>query len=897
MFWDDARVATVIRPLDRSLNVLKFALVPTLAVALSLSMVAPIFDSSKRTSENLILGFMGPLVAAIYLGLLQTQAVGSRIDKAFAQLRRWVALACNHDYAATHEMGGIACRLTPDVFQAPLFRYGRQKKLVEHLSQACGQEPTGGYWFVEGKSGSGKTRAALRLVQWLVRDSRLFELGTRCYLYDFSKSNAMQTKLIRSLRSSRLEGAVILVDNFQLVESEVLGELTDLLLEGSAAHAQLVVFLARPREAWNLSPGADVRLLSEAKTAGRHVELRGALTEVVEEKVSQVDPRVSQLLGSLQDSKYASALQMQLAQVIARNDSVPKDVLAILRLLGIEKTVPGDPPSELVGLIGILTSLSVHRGSFSRGDLRRAIRVVGRTHGVLVAAGEMIRLYASFRRLRRMGLISKIYLDGPSFLLHEAVAELCIDRLWGNPTFREALEAVASRRLREERLGKEPVVAWQLAAEIGDQNAMLEGFEDALAVGANLEMIACLDRARDRYEFTGATRLQQAILLDRIGDFVESRRAFADASVAELESTSDLAVLLAVSRIEANHFRDYEADLEVLKSTREPILLTIGEYWETHIETHGGHFDSDHLLELALRTLRLIENDSPFWQVHSLSRMYFDSLRCFYLSGRSDYRSITSAPRHEINRYLREKLPIFKAMNTLYSRAHLVGHVLLPRLALLDEPVDGEDAALAGLEMPEPTVPDLCEAMLSLYRQAKDEFWQYGDREASYLQADVLNAEMVQPGANLDDEGLWDALKKYEQFIVSNEFNSLNSYPHFYFLRWNVLKRQELLLRSPDSTEADPYLRDAEGHLARITQLDDIAGNVYGQLRARLLNLLLRGLQGEFEMEDHVSLQCQMKAHGYGFENDLLSRLIERNGRVKPVEMVQIFRFYPFVHQ
>jgi hypothetical protein len=277
--------------------------------------------------------------------------------------------------------------------------------------------------------------------------------------------------------------------------------------------------------------------------------------------------------------------------------------------------------------------------------------------------------------------------------------------------------------------------------------------------------------------------------------------------------------------------------------------------------------------------------------------MHFDSLRSFYLSGRSDFCSISSSPREDINEYLRRKLPIFKAMNTLYARAHLVGHVLLPRLALLGEQVDSEDAALAGLELAEPSVPDLCEAMLSLYRQSKDEFWQYGDREANYLQADILNAEMVQPGADMDNEGLRKALKGYERFIVSNEFNSLNSYPHFYFLRWNVLKRQELLLTSSDSTEADAYLSDAERHLDKILELDDKAGNVYGQLRARLLALLLEGLSERLEIGDLVTLRREMTVRGYGFESDLLSHLIEREGKVKPAEMGQIFRFYPFVHQ
>jgi len=70
------------------LILLKFALVPTLALAMSAAAIAPILNSSPATPGDWALSVLGPALAAAYVALLQTQAVGSRLDRGLAQLRR-----------------------------------------------------------------------------------------------------------------------------------------------------------------------------------------------------------------------------------------------------------------------------------------------------------------------------------------------------------------------------------------------------------------------------------------------------------------------------------------------------------------------------------------------------------------------------------------------------------------------------------------------------------------------------------------------------------------------------------------------------------------------------------------------------------------------------------------
>lgn len=888
--FEDTRVATLIRPLDRTLVAAKFTFVPAVAAILSLIAVTPLLDAGATGIVNVLIGIVAPAVAVLYLLLLRGEAVSKRVDKILAQVSRWVALTCNHDYASTHQEGSIACRMTPESLQAPLFDYLRQEALVEELVRSCEDGSDPGYWFVEGEGGSGKTRAALMLVQALVRHERLCGLGIRCHLYDFGEGAERQHQLLNRLGSPSQTGAVILIDNFQLVEEEVLSELTTRLVSSRAPRqARLVVIFARPQETWNLGPGVDVRLLSEAKAKGRHELLPGPLAETVTARIRQVDEAAARSIAALGPNR-ASAVQLHLAQVIVANKGVPVEIDELLELIAGADGAGANP--SLMPVLAAVAALSVHRGSFSIEELRAGLKTVP-LGGSQMSEG----LERLFDRLHAIRFVSKDHRDADRFVLHEDVAALCIDRLSRLEQFRAPLETVGRMRLRNERRRNEQVTAWLLAAEIDDYDSMIETFQAALAKGATRRMKKCLKRAMSRGDLAPAVRLQLAILYDRVGDFVLSRDLFADEEVRALGTESEFAELLTVSRIEVSHFADYENDLTFLLGSQDPVVRLIGEYWEVHIGMHEGVFDSDRLLDLATDALGRLNGHSPFWKIHSLARMHFDSLRCFYLSGRSDAQSIESDPRRDLDDFLRENFPLFEAMRILYKQAHLVGHVLVPRLALLGEEVDPDDLSRAGVDLPdEPTLEVLTRQMLTLYRRAQDEFWQYGDREATYLKADILNAAMVQPDADLDGEDIAKELKRYEKWIVDSEFNSLNSYPHFYWLRWNVLRRHQALTREGDHVAADRYLVEAERHLARIGALDAAAHNKLGLLRANLFGVLLAGFEGDLDSDKLTRLRDQANQLGYGFERDLATRLLERPV-LSPAELVQIFRFYPFVHQ
>ena len=343
--------------------------------------------------------------------------------------------------------------------------------------------------------------------------------------------------------------------------------------------------------------------------------------------------------------------------------------------------------------------------------------------------------------------------------------------------------------------------------------------------------------------------------------------------------------------------RGSTAGLELLLANPERLVVIVGEYWELHIAAHRGSFASWKLLELATKALGLLRSRESHWLNYSLGRMYFDSLRHHYLEGGLPVGLLASPERRALAAHLRTRLASYEAFEILYTKAHLVGHVLLPQLGLYLEPVTAEQAALAGIKQRDcATVDDLVIATQRLYQYARAQFSQYGDREATYLQADILNAEMIETGCNLD--GLEVRLREYQRFIVDTGFPDIASYPHLYYLRWHMLQyyRGLAYAATPGPASADEHLAAAWRHLRQIIELDTEVGNEYGLMRAMLLSVLLGWVLEPPETRDLTFLAAQMQKRGYMREATLLGHLAGRQP-LPIAELHRVFRFYPFVGQ
>jgi hypothetical protein len=888
-----------VRPLDWGLAALKLALAPILAVLLSLPTIESLASSFDIALHDWILTLIGIVLAGVYVVALKTHAVGIRADRAIASVRRRVALGCNHDYHATHDGGGLACLLTPQVLQAPRFPYRGQDEVLDALVTACADAQSSEphrYWFVEGESGSGKTRTALLLVQKLVRNRGLSDLAGRCYLYDLSTSASLQHELIANVKKGRHENAVVIVDNFQRISSEALNTLTEHLVRNpTSIQEHLLVFLTRRADAWNLTLDHDVDLLTAAKRSDCFLSLAGPAEETVVRYVAEIDREAAALLRLLSDGGSASATQLHFGQVIVRNRMTPPELMAILRALTEPREVTA--PDGLLRLLAIVVALSVHSGGFTRGELWRAVTSTSGDRSLSSSVVNRLHLYRRFVRVRKIGLVPRMHLGGARYVFHEAIAELVVDRLWQVAAFQDAFVKAGEVRLRCITTPEDALDAWLVAAEIGDQDRMQDLFDGAMARGGYWRMVRCLRRAETRYPLSSLTRLQLAILLHRTGELAQSREEFTDDLLDALGSSEDLAIMFVTSRMEATHDEAAEAALDVLCNQESRLATIIGSYWKVHMAAHHGQFDADALLEMADELRGMLNGEESYWSVYALARMHFDSLRHLYLEGRASRQQIKSPQREAIYDYVRDRLATAEPLHALYIKAHLVCHVLLPNRELYGEPIDEDDAVAADLTFEERRDPEgLIRAAQRLYRQAAEDFGQYGDREALYLRADILNADMI---ACADDlAGVERLLDDYSAFGDAN-FRSIASYPHLYRLRWHVLMHYEAL-KAGDWADADHHLSNARARLKPIIELDTVARNRYGCMRAELLGTLLDGIRQPLDFNRLAALESTMDGYGYGIEVRLIRHLREMRSReqiITQTDLLPVFRFYPFVHQ
>jgi hypothetical protein len=880
--WRSLRVPLVARPLDVVMTLGGYGVLPLLLGLLSV----PFVESVADAPGGLVVGLAAGAVVAVYLLLLQAPSVRHRVLRTAALARRQVILRCNHGFDRPGPDSWLACQLTPPAFRLPLFRYDNQRAVVDRLLAACSERDDGQFWFVQGASGSGKTRTALLLVDALVRDADLFEVAGKVYLYDLGVSPGMQARLLRRLGTPRHEGAVVLVDNFQHATGATVRALTRFLVDHHRSRTErMVVFLCRPEAGWHLEPGADFRLASEARSAGRYVELSGPSAGSVVEAVATIAPGVPRRLRALHDERVASAVQLHLAQVIAHNEGEPPEVAGIIDLL--LGSSDDHPPADLLRALAIISALSMHVGSFARRQAKEAVRTASAEGGW--SAVERRRVRKTIRRLSQMGLVPRLRVHGDRYLFHEAMAEQCIDHLSSIQTFAEPFVAVAAGRLRQLAAAADPA-AWSIAVEIGDEAMTSETFDDAMATGAYEQMRRCIARAADRGHLSSEGRLQHAILLDRVGDFASSRALMTDELAAAFAPSSDLAVRLVTGRIEAGHEADAHERLRPLRRHGDPFVGLVATYWQIHLDGHKGRFRPDDLSELADEAVQLRPDGRNQWEVHAVARMHFDGLRHGYLAGVATPSTVERADRTPAADLLRRALPTYEALRLLYCEAHLLAHVRTPGLRIYREGTSADPTL-------DPVAPlhQLEREVHQTYRRTQDEFWLYGDRESKYLQADVLNAEMVMSDAPLTD--LTVRLHLYEQFIRAADFADLASYPHLYFARWHVLSHYAAALQPAQGpSDVEDHLGAAERRLLAASACDQEAGNRFGCLRSSLLLALVRATSAPLERAPLERLHAEAAMESYESERRLVEHVLEADG-LTSAELRTILRFYPIVHQ
>jgi len=904
----------VARPVDWAIRMIQFGFGLSLIIGFTLLALprvrAFLGDSTLEAS------WVGGLVVAGGLAIVMVLLLNfvpqlQRVVRRFpSQLKRQIFLLCAGVGVARDRSSNL-CRAVASEFRRHLLPYSRQGSVVSKI-YANILNSTEGTCFdvIVGPSGTGKTRAAVLLLESLVRDRLLCRLADRSFYYDFSVEDRIQDDFLHQLGGSAHADGLVILDNFHLARPDTLEAVTiwliDALRKPSERHFLL---LAQPGPAWRLNPGMAVKILQVASQLGALHCLENGLDAEALDSLG-LDETARQRLSTLRrysSDKLASIAEVQSISPTVQTSSIGGIATSeVLAYLFDDKvgTQGDDRVPELSKVIGITAALAYNRGTFSPHEFRICFLAISNETGI-AKLRALIRARRILKGLARQGIMPRTSLPKQPYVFHEKLVEQFRDRLGAiDKGFEAAFRAALLWRLDVSQADLRPQFRWLSAVELRDTNAMRDQFDAAVADGG----LSVMER-RLKAHLDCATSLeakfQYGFILDKMGRFAKAREALR--YVSEASRGSDLAVKCQLALIEAEHGPDAFESTAEIQSNEDPKLALSGSYWSLHIAAHAGRFDAQGLFDLADQFVTAFQPSDVLgdYALSTLaSRLLFDGCRHLYLQRpQSMAEGLKRWSDHKITSIVRATDPCFQANSTLYFRAHWRSHVQLSSQAVMGRYVAHPREASTPLT--ERDVSRLRVLAEAEYREAAEQFSTFGNREALYLKGDLVNCRIQDDAC--DPKAVQPQLAEYESFIQQTGFEDLASYPEVLKLRLNI--RSWLLALSASTSNdlwigtADDRLAAAKANLKQIKAYDEKCANQYGLWRADLYAVLIN-LLGDSVAHEHRRQSCAElqalaeRAEAAGYFGD--ARFAAHLGAINDLTIGVVIRallFHPFVHQ
>lgn len=843
------------------------------------------------------------ICSLVTLLMISNSAIKNSLQRADT-LEKWLFKRCSR--SSLQRVHRSVCWIVPSFFKQNWIVHDEQTNAVNSVTQSIELAEFPFFSIIVGPSGSGKTRTISRIVQQLALNNKNQKLSLSFYYYDLSEPQDQQ-KVASQIGCNAHADGVVFIDNFHFAEAKLIWLLTQYFSMHHLAE-RYYVLLCQSIDRWRVNPGDHIKLIEIAKEHNRFNELSG-LSKDNAEKFARENSLTNHIEKVSRDHKQYVISAAQ-AAVLSSLSSAPiknSDVrVPLLRLLNSNRSQNEEIDQNLIIRLAITLSLSLHRGSFTLKDFIKITWIFSNESNLIQRLYFVSCSLWWLRKMRLLGIFPILTTSSKRYLLHEQMAEEWKDRLTHICEVREvfimALEKAVDIQINQDWLQED--TKWLLAVEIKDSK-YIEDFSDlALAVTNVNRMIKCIERNWKVFEEPTKCRLQYAILLDKVGRFEDARKIL-DTLSTKFSITDETYAQIAFAKIEAEHGSESEFLIKQLNASSDPKIKLTSEYWRIHISAHRGAFDPRGLKGLldGLQALIVQTGKTPgYSEVYLISRIIFDGCRQSYLYGDQVTETVSSFLSHQLIEFLIAFDSQYYALLELYGRAHWLAHELLFRFAILGEDISTIDCpeTLSQNILKSNSIAQLAGITRDHYRIAQEKFKAVGGREARYLEADLLNADIV--CGDMDSENIERRLERYQSSIEQTGFTELFSYPYFYRMKWNVLLFFESLLEGAIE-RADHHLNQAVIACQHIERFDKAHDNQYGLWRSQLFKTLLSifGGKNKFEIKNIMGeltlLRESATNRDYHRDTILIGWLQKSPEPLSLSAIHRFFKFYPFVHQ
>ncbi len=879
-----------------TLCILAFIL-PGLSLYSILIRVFPTFQN--QPPSTMIAIFFG--CAAISAAVLSTNLFRNTKNK-INRFELWIFGLCSkfNGHKSTWH-----CWMVPAFYQHPIIEHKEQTHAVNSIIALLESGEGPGYAVISGHSGSGKTLSIARIINQIIVAEKV--KTPRMFLYYDFQNIQDQDDFIRETGSVLRSNSIVFIDNTHMATPEIVIQLTTYISK-KTYYEIFFVILCQPMESWRVNPDLRIELLNMAESNHRFFSLSGIKNKSVERFLEATGFKINPAIQMMSDLSYtASVSQVALAGSLCMYQEKQNDPrLDLINFLSNPSNNGDKKSKDFLLKISVVVSIAIHRGSFQVLDFVKIISEINKNSS---AIRRLYILFSSIRWIHLMektGIFQKSKTSPTQYILHEKIAEEWKDYFFSfdsdsSKYFKEVFFKSVELQLSTRHLSKD--ICWLLAIESGKIDLAEQSFYPALYLSNFNRMLNCLDRNKKAKIANEMMTFQYSVLLDRVGRFTEARNTI-ESVEKEKDPDDPCFIRLALLKIESEHGDDSLQLISSLDKSETDSIRFAANYWRVHINAHKGIFSYETLKSLLLNIQSWSGNSTtlPDYQTaYIYSRVLFDGCRHAYLQGQNVTSKIQLLFAQPIVSTIQKLDPQFSAYKSLYTRSHWLGHECLYRCAFLGERMEEMvyPFSISPVEVTEMSIEELAFFVRDQYKFVQSEFKAIGGREALYLSADILNADLI--CGDISDNEIERRLREYDKFIKNSGFTEIYSFPHFYKLKWHIIQFCNETIKG-FADRAKIHLDLACEQCSMFVELDKSAENKYGLWRGSLFRALLLAEYSQKKYKKNLNnelarLKKEAEDLGYYRDSNIVGRLLECDLMPNIFNLKNFFTYYPFVHQ
>jgi len=887
------------------LRSLVYFFISTLSIFTLFGRSQKVFDISSFDHSFLILVVVGSMVASILLSLNDYKI---KILKSIILPieRRLINLCVSSRYSYVQ---GWRCWIVPVIYKLPIIKNESQTKAIDKMISLSLSDERSNFFIISGESGSGKTRSIGITIKEIKKASILDKKNSPLFFYSDLSGCKSKYDIEYFLNSRSDYCSILFLDNFHLADGEIISYITDITLSGKFP-LKLLVILSQPKEMWRVNPEEGVKIISKAKENQSYIEIHRITENDV--KIFADSYRINDILDIRKT--FGGRKESVLSDIVIISSlwtrptrRVYAAVKQLTNIMRQDYFQLNSHDNKSIALLAVVVALSIHRGSFSYKDFNRIVWRVFSDRSLILRVHIFMYAKSWIKQMKKSGILPSLYSYNRQCLLNESLAEEWKDFFYTNEVSKKIfIKYFRKCALEQYKLIKmTPDVELLLSIESEDESRS-ESLIESAPVYTNINrIIYCLERNKAVMNSSEILRLNYFMLLNKSGCFKDAKVSLEQFNPSiEFESTYRSKVGFA--KIEAEHGNTAIKLVNQFKKSKDKKTRLTANYWDLHMKAHKGIFNPEGLKKLLDSFFDDFINGNKSYtydDVYLLSRLVFDGCRHLYLKGIQESAGFKGYLLHDACEILTKVDSQYKPALELYARAHWVNYIYLFTSKFFPERLSGISVPnfvnISPLELKaRHEVLSIDFLARDLYVSAKGMYQAVGGREAKFLEADIINMNII--CADLNDSNLMEVIRcniaKYRAFLETSGFEDLYSYSEFYELKLSTL----IYLNNESKDDNGILLKSSQYSCSKLMRFDKKYGNQYGIWRGRFFRYCILYIHSKITYEYFLKrldyLEKLSFKYQYHRDGEIVLWVKDSLKSGRPW-METLFKYYPFVHQ